>query len=157
MKLLLVILFLFSGCGDSPLLNTEPAKKKNENIQFQSTVSFSNLRGTQADSRGNDLSKNEYDIQGIWQIGPNLKQENKILVLITDEDGNRIDLPLEIEPYIWMPDMGHGSFPIKVTRIETGLIELSEIFFTMGGYWDFILEFKSNDKIIDEVKWPLNL
>jgi hypothetical protein len=156
--ILIVLSFMLTACGDSPLLNKDSSDKDtSEKFQFESSLSFSNIRAAQSDSRGNDISANKYQVQGLWQVGPNLENENKILIVISDADGNRTDLPLKLDPYIWMAGMGHGSFPIKVTKVETGLYELSEIFFTMGGYWDFHLDFLFQDSIIDGVKWPINL
>lgn len=160
MKLSIFILsiLILSSCGKSPFLkNSEKDGGTPKGTVFESDLRFSTIRGTQSDSSGNDISKSLYKVNGVWQIGPNLDSENKLLIIVSDEQGDRVDLPLTLDPYIWMPDMGHGSFPIKLTRIGDGIYELSEIFFTMGGYWDFHIEFRFNDLVVEEILWPINL
>ncbi len=37
---------------------------------------------------------------------------------------------------LWMPSMGHGSSPVAVERLSTGLYRAKNVFFTMKGDWE---------------------
>ena len=37
---------------------------------------------------------------------------------------------------LWMPSMGHGSSPVTVERLATGLYRANRVFFTMKGDWE---------------------
>ncbi len=152
-----LILFILVSCGNSPFLNEKDVSAEKQSIKYNGIVSFEKINRNVRDSRNNDISLSHYKIDGLWQVGPNLEAENKLVLIVTDSDGNRVDLPLEFEIYLWMPGMGHGSFPISIKKISTGIIELSEVFFTMGGYWDLHIGLKDGESLIDELKWPINL
>ncbi len=56
---------------------------------------------------------------------------------------------LRVAVKLWMPDMGHGSSPVKVVRpmnasgmTETGLYRAEEVHFVMPGAWEIRVIFK---------------
>ncbi|WP_412462991.1 FixH family protein [Halobacteriovorax sp. RT-2-6] len=143
MKLLsLTLLFLlFTSCGDSP---------------------FSG--GLKELVSGVDNISNEirFDTEALtilrqWDKGPIVYDSSTLTITFKDSANNLKDPAGEFSAYIWMPDMGHGSYPITVTRIATGVYQLTDIYFTMGGLWDFHLQLKDNGNLYDSISWPLTL
>lgn len=58
---------------------------------------------------------------------------------------------------LWMPEHGHGSSPIRLTLRETGIIDATQIYFSMGGLWDLKILLKNGNQVIDQAALPLNL
>ncbi len=58
---------------------------------------------------------------------------------------------------LWMPSMGHGSSPIRLTLRETGIIDATKIYFSMGGLWDLKILLKNGNQVIDQAVLPINL
>lgn len=52
---------------------------------------------------------------------------------------------------LWMPDMGHGSAPVKVQQVTATCSKLTNLQFIMGGSWDVRLEFNDGDKGLFQV------
>jgi hypothetical protein len=152
---IIIFVFSFVSCGDSPFLNTQDSKKSatSTEINLNGKIDLS----TENRSNQSQLQEGVFKLQALWGHGPSISDENKMMVILTDEGGNRFDFQGILDVYIWMPDMGHGSFPIKVTRLSEGIFELSEIFFTMDGYWDIHFEFIINDEVVEAIKWGLTL
>ncbi len=92
-----------------------------------------------------------------WMKGPLLYDSSNITITFKDTADNFKDPVGTFKAYIWMPDMGHGSYPISITKISIGVYQLDDIYFTMGGLWDFHLQLEENGNMYDEVSWPLTL
>ncbi|MFG1484725.1 FixH family protein [Halobacteriovorax sp. RZ-2] len=143
MKLLsLTLLFLlFTSCGKSP---------------------FSGDLKELVGGRDNITNQLEFNTEALtisrqWEKGPLLYDSSTITITFKDSADNLKDPIGDFSAYIWMPDMGHGSYPITVTKVATGIYELTDIYFTMGGLWDFHLQLKDNGNLYDTVSWPLTL
>mgnify|MGYP000547503608 CR=1 FL=1 len=81
-----------------------------------------------------------------------------MLVTIYDQQSSRPNISHTIKAYLWMPEMGHGSTPIKINKIADGIYELSNIEFIMGGLWDLHFEFvDDNNTVVQEVVWDIYL
>lgn len=142
------------SCGNSPLQNEE--REKNEVTQNEGMITgkfilANNLRN----SRGEEIQ--EIYLQATWQRGPELVVSNKLLVLLLDSEGSRVDYNDELYAYIWMPGMGHGSSPISHYKVSQGMYELDRIFFIMGGSWDLHIQLKKDDVVLSEIVWPILL
>lgn len=151
--------FILFSCGASPFLQDKKSsthKTRTENIEGEFNLN------TQVATRGENNTELSPYIQklrltAIWQVSPSLNEQGRLMVLLSDEAGSRSGTPLEFNAFLWMPTMGHGSFPITITKIDEGIYELTDIFFTMPGVWDIHFELINKTKIIDEVKWELNI
>lgn len=154
-SLFFIFLFLTISCGKSPFEKDTSSENDQSLGEFSSYITVSSSEDRS--SRSDDNKNLKYKLNGVWEVGPNLEDENKLLFVILGENGERVsDLNLHI--YIWMPTMGHGSFPISVVEIADGIYEFSEIFFTMPGLWDIHFQVLGKDeKILSEVKWSLTL
>jgi hypothetical protein len=155
-KLLLIFLFSLLSCGKSPFLDevdsdTTPGQGDNLSKQIELDTSIRDGQST----GGNSIEK--YDFTGVWQVGPSTSGKNKMLVIINDHAGNRASIDYDLHSFLWMPEMGHGSVPITITKISDGLYELTNIVFIMPGLWDIHFEFKNNNVVVEEVVWELNL
>lgn len=51
---------------------------------------------------------------------------------------------------LWMPDMGHGSSPVKVEAISKSLYRIKDVFFVMPGAWQIKIQIK-NGTAVDEI------
>lgn len=51
---------------------------------------------------------------------------------------------------LWMPSMGHGSRPVKVTELENGIYSVENVSFIMPGDWDIEINILQNSQVIDE-------
>jgi len=161
-KSILCFIFMvsFAGCGRSPFLNDSPAKKNNDSqvgSSNQSELIFDIPSSSRNGQRGGEARTDKYNFTGLWQVGPKTGTANSLIVVITDMQGTRADAPFNLSSYLWMPDMGHGSSPIKIVKLGTGLYELSNIWFVMGGMWNLHFEFKNGDQLYEEVVWDLEL
>jgi hypothetical protein len=140
-----LILLWGVSCGDSPFL-----KDSKETPQVERSV-----QGLQTEIK---FPAKSYNVSRFWRRGPLVVDESRMLVVITDSTGRPISPDEALEAKIWMPTMGHGSFPISVEEVAPGVYELKDVFFTMEGYWDFHLMLVGADgQTVDEVKWGLNL
>ncbi len=148
MKKLISILLLItiSSCGDSPFLNED-----------ESSTEVTNRQGLNQGELTLSTSDADYIVKPFWRVGPEVLTEGKLLILITDSNGVPVDPEYDLKVMLWMPTMGHGSFPVTVTQSQTGIYEATEVFFTMGGYWDIHFQLLENEKVVNEVKWALDL
>lgn len=55
-----------------------------------------------------------------------------------------VDPPGTISFQLWMPSMNHPSDPVFLERVDIGSYRVSEIFFSMGGEWEFRIRVNEN-------------
>jgi hypothetical protein len=60
---------------------------------------------------------------------------------------------------LWMPDMGHGSSPVRVSTIRDagsldipGLYRASQVYFIMPGRWEIWVQLKQEGQIIEQAR-----
>lgn len=145
---LFLSLFMVS-CGDSPLFNHSMEKAGLNKEAFET-------RG-----EGFPFKKSKYSFSLNWITGP-LKGENKFILKSWNDDlgtmnGPYQDLPENLHVYLWMPDMGHGSAPVKIKKIAAGEYEVSNAYFIMGGTWEIYFQLLKNEAVVDEVIIPISL
>lgn len=58
-----------------------------------------------------------------------------------------------IEAFLWMPSMGHGSSPLKIDKVDSGIYRISRVYFSMPGDWEIHIKI-SADKATDELVIP---
>jgi hypothetical protein len=77
-----------------------------------------------------------------WEKLPTETEFGSFVFTLTSEAGLLTDLSvatngiLNPKVVLWMPSMGHGSAPVTVERISTGLYRAKNVFFTMKGDWE---------------------
>lgn len=131
-----LLLIILSSCGKSPF----------EYELISSTETF--IKGEKNQEISYKLDN--YYFKFIKTKNFVLYDENKIRINSDVEEGNFDNYNV----YLWMPEHGHGSYPISIRYLGDSLYELSDVYFTMPGYWTLIIENKETKK---EIKWPINL
>ncbi|MGZ3773877.1 MAG: FixH family protein [Pseudobdellovibrionaceae bacterium] len=59
----------------------------------------------------------------------------------------------EVGITLWMPKMGHGSGPVKITNVSEGIYKIDQVYFVMPGQWQIRIQLKGAgaDSVIDQV------
>jgi hypothetical protein len=147
-KLLFILMFMIFGCGESPLFNHKNEKKNSLAGIFtlKEVPTFSNLN---------------YQFKIEWHEAPKLGA-NKFDLKIWDmsrgtDQGPFHDPPAELNIFLWMPAMGHGSSPVKISKNDAGDYHVSDVNFIMGGAWQIKFQLIQNSKVIDEVDLTYHL
>lgn len=91
-----------------------------------------------------------------WLSPVNSTDEGHAL-LIAKRNGIATDLPDQMKIFLWMPTMGHGSSPITIKKLGTGLYDLSQIYFIMDGFWQLRIQLKNGNEVIDEEIFEINI
>jgi hypothetical protein len=142
--LLTLFTLVIVSCGDSPFLSKDEPSNQTTGISGISSYSKKLiLDGLEVIPRYTDKVK--------------LYENNSINLIFMNEFGELKDPSLTLHLMLWMPDHGHGSFPIELTKTSSGVYKADKVFFTMPGYWDLHLQLKDGDKVIEEVLWPITL
>jgi hypothetical protein len=132
------------SCGRSPFTNKD--YQPNSTIQSNNTLEGAIVFG-QAD----------VVIRPYWRVGPVVGDECKLLLVLSDKQGHPKNPPNNFSIFLWMPTMGHASYPVTLNRIADGVYEANDIYFTMDGLWQIHFELSDQGRMIEEVKWSLTL
>jgi hypothetical protein len=65
-------------------------------------------------------------------------------------DAQAADPALSLKVLLWMPDMGHGSSPVKLTHQSTGQYLVENVFFSMHGGWQIRFQLKNAQAVTEE-------
>lgn len=155
MKLIFFILIsILVSCGESPLLNHSMEKSISKVLTQEELDS---CPATEA-----RFVKINYSVKISWQNCLPAKGEEKLRLWIWENTkgtayGPYQDLPDNLLVDIQMPDMGHGSVPVKMNKIGPGEYDVTRIFFIMGGNWDLHIRNIKDGNLVDEIKLPYSL
>lgn len=65
---------------------------------------------------------------------------------------------------LWMPDMGHGSAPVKIGTSKdaqgnavTGVFDTQEVYFSMSGHWEIFIQLKQGASVTEQAKLDVTL
>lgn len=131
--LLLIGLVLFTGCGKSPL----------QMIKSKEAAVVTGLESAKV------FKTTEHTLTINW-LSPINSTDEAHALLIVKKGQNASDLPGDFKIFLWMPTMGHGSGPIAVKKLGTGLYDLSQVYFIMDGLWQLRIQLKSGNTVLDE-------
>jgi hypothetical protein len=56
---------------------------------------------------------------------------------------------------LWMPAMGHGSSPLTVTRLNTGVYHVTGVWFSMPGEWEIQIQIQDEHGDVSESSLPV--
>lgn len=152
----IIFSFLFFACGDSPFLDKSDPDDISVAKKYHSTLYLSEVSDHLRRSSSINLDQ-QIHLKAIWNLEPQVGPQSALIVTMFNQGGEFIDLPLRFEAYLWMPNMGHGSFPISIKKMGSGFYELSELYFTMPGLWNLHLEFYEDETLVGEILWPIEL
>lgn len=102
----------------------------------------------------NEFSLRTLNLQFYWDHRPTDKKDagSFTLEFFDPQDRSRfLDPQEDLVVFIWMPDMGHGSSPVKVDRLSQGVYRISNVYFLMGGRWDIHIQLKQGEQLVEEV------
>jgi hypothetical protein len=124
----LIFLLALIGCGKPPFLN-------------KVEKGFSEVSG------GTPVSENQNNnFTYKWLVSPSLENISSMEISFS----RPLDANLSMHAYLWMPEMGHGSSPIEVNKINSTDYILNEIAFIMPGIWVLHIEILENNRIIEQ-------
>lgn len=63
----------------------------------------------------------------------------------------RMDIAGEVKVVLWMPAMGHGSSPVTVEKVSSGVYKVDRVFFVMPGDWEIRIQVKNGNNVSDEI------
>ena len=82
---------------------------------------------------------------------PKVNEEAKVQLVIPDEEQAQKVAFLSLKAYLWMPEHGHGSAPLRIEAVNPGVIFLHNLWFVMPGLWQLHLEWTNQDqKVVAE-------
>lgn len=136
MKLLLLITSFFTliSCGKSPLLLDKKSNEVSSHNEFET---------------GKTLKTSHHNLSLKWLSTLNTTDPAHALLIVTN-NSFAADLPSPFKIFLWMPEMGHGSSPITIKKLGTGLYELSDIYFIMDGLWQMRIQVINNGEVLEE-------
>lgn len=138
-----IIFLVLAACGKSPFIDEHNDVQVTQNVQ-----------GLEAQIR---LSSLQLTVGKQWIIPPVVSNESRLLLNFFNDQAQLIDFDGNLKVYLWMPSMGHGSFPVSIERIGRGVYQITDIFFTMPGDWDIHIEVEKDGIKVDEYIWSLVL
>ena len=146
MKILLFLLTLLSisliaSCGKSPL----QLKKSNDEVQANNGLSISKK-----------FTSTGHSIDLVW-LSPRNSTDVAHFLMIAKQNNLASDLPLDFSLFLWMPSMGHGSSPVTLKKIATGVYDISDVYFIMDGDWQIRVQLKNASTIIEEMDFEYTI
>lgn len=144
-----LVFLLASSCGESPLFNHA--------IEGKNFLSNPQL----SESEVLKFAKTNFSFIISWQEGPRLGASKFIMKTWSKDlgsmNGPYQNLPKALNVFLWMPAMGHGSAPVKLTKTGEGEYEVSEVQFIMGGKWEIKFQLKDGSQVFDETVVSVSL
>ncbi|WP_413581833.1 FixH family protein [Bdellovibrio sp. HCB288] len=147
MKFLVLLLLALSACARpdyiDPKLNESAQSNPDEECALQ--LSLANL-----------CAKLE------WTLGPQSPAESEFILKFwnksdTVSGGTLVDPEDTLSAILWMPSMGHGSSPVTIEKIETGVYRVRRVYFIMPGDWEVRIYLKNGSTVIDQATVSLLL
>jgi hypothetical protein len=117
------ISFLTTGCHNSPLFNHKVEER---------SPPFSGLRVL--DQCQFKTQDSQFCLEVSWSVTPQVNVDSSFIFRLTTLD--KIGVALQnVEVDLWMPDMGHGSSPVSIRKIEDDKYQVQDVYFIMPGLW----------------------
>lgn len=96
---------------------------------------------------------------------PEVNKEAELVLETRDALTHQIiDIEDNLEVFLWMPNMGHGSAPTQVERklnaqgeVVPGVFLVRNVYFTMGGLWDIRVSLIDSNGKIETKSFSLSL
>jgi hypothetical protein len=139
---LISLMFVMSSCGDSLFSESQVRKMP---------------RGLEGIEGELEFLQSNLSLEIIWRKGPLVLEESNLIVVLKANDELKSLEKFNLKAKLWMPSMGHGSYPIMVKNLGNGVFDLSEVFFSMEGNWDFQFELYHQDLFLEQIKWPIEI
>jgi len=104
-----------------------------------------------------------------WDHSPTQEEDNpfKLRFWSADqgtESGPYVNPEKTVFAKLWMPSMGHGSSPIKLSPsrdssgdVIPGIFEASQVYFIMGGAWEVRVQLRAGTRVDEESIFSVSL
>ncbi|MEK2688405.1 FixH family protein [Bdellovibrio sp. GT3] len=97
-----------------------------------------------------------------WTLGPQSPAESEFILKFWSKTdsvsaGTLVDPENTLSAILWMPSMGHGSSPVTIEKIETGVYRIRRVYFIMPGDWEVRIYLKNGTTVIDQATVSLLL
>lgn len=89
--------------------------------------------------QGCDLWFTQHNICGriTFVQNPAVNQDSPFQIIFSDASLNPVDpAPVFVDLWMNMGGHGHGSAPVKTTRLQEGVYRIDNVYFVMGGTWE---------------------
>lgn len=139
--LLILITLSIISCGKSPL----QMKKDSNEIQGQTGLEATKVFST---------TGNAIDL--IW-LSPINSNDVGHFLLISKKNKIASDIPTDFKIFLWMPSMGHGSSPVTIKKIATGIYDVTDVYFIMDGDWQIKVQLKTGTSILEELNFSYSI
>jgi len=154
-----ILLFIASACGKSPLLNHANAADS----------ATSGLSSPAPAACPLSFPKAGLCASLSWSSGPSAEAMNSFAlkfwsVSSATSSGPFSDPAKSVFVKLWMPSMGHGSSPVTVTHKQdsthtnlTGQFEATNVYFVMPGAWDVHVQLRDGATVSEEAVLAVKL
>lgn len=136
--ILCLLALTLMSCGKSPLLN-----KVSKNIN---EIGGGILLSEQFPNEKLGFSMN-------WIVPPGLDDLSSFNLKLA----RPLPQAQTLNIYIWMPEMGHGSSPVEIKKMNSTDYLISEIAFIMPGLWVLHVEILENNQVVDQWQKSITL
>ncbi len=82
------------------------------------------------------FKKSEFCFSVEWVEGPRAYKESQFELKFWNKNTRELETPENLEVYLWMPSMNHGSRPVTIEPTGTGKFLVANVFFIMTGPWE---------------------
>jgi hypothetical protein len=102
------------------------------------------------------FSTTGHAIDLIW-LSPMNSNDVGHFLLICKKNNLASDIPTDFKIFLWMPSMGHGSSPVTINKIATGIYDVTDVYFIMDGDWQIKVQLKNGTSILEELKFSYSI
>ena len=92
----------------------------------------------------------------IW-LSPINSNDVGHFLLISKKNKIASDIPTDFKIFLWMPSMGHGSSPVTIKKIATGIYDVTDVYFIMDGDWQIKVQLKTGTSILEELNFSYSI
>ncbi len=157
------LIFFVLACGRSPVLNHDTAQQSDQgSASTPQTVAGSDIenKSPQPDTKEEyrmEFKALKQKLKWVWVNKPSGTTPGSFRIYFKNKNFLQ-DVILSAD--LFMPSMGHGSSPIKITSDAPGTALAENVFFTMNGAWDliFVVQDKTKkelDRVTVRLQYPI--
>lgn len=164
-----------TGCGQSPLFNHLSAEADSQQQEEEEERDGDEgLASAASPSTSNPDCPLSFDklklcAQVVWTKRATPQKKGEFILKFWDPVRSTFKGPYltpraSVFIDLWMPSMGHGSSPVKVSRIAgktgkplAGRFRVSDIYFVMPGSWEIRVKLLREKTILDETKVAIKI
>jgi len=172
--LTLSLSWLLAGCLNSPLLNHADADQVR--AQAPAPAQGQQNQNGQGEEAAVPAATCPFVFadQGLcasleWKTMPADEQKGAFVLRFWDsrsgtEHGPYVNPAYTVGVKLWMPDMGHGSSPVKIAQATDasgagipGVYNVTDVYFVMGGHWEIWVQLKQDKQVISQSRIGFDL